>query len=106
MIATLGRNVSFVLGGTISIAILLIALLAPWLATHDIEQMDMANRFAWPSARHWLGSDNFGRDVWSRLIFGARISLTIALLSVGLATAVGTAVGLAAGYFGGWVDQV
>jgi peptide/nickel transport system permease protein len=100
------RNASLVLGTAISLAIVLAALTAPWIATHDIEQMDMANRFAWPSAQHWLGSDNFGRDLWSRLVFGARISLTIALLSVGLAAAIGTAVGLISGYFGGWVDQV
>jgi peptide/nickel transport system permease protein len=100
------RNASLVIGASISLAVLSIALFAPWLATHDIEQMDMANRFAWPSARHWLGSDNFGRDLWSRLIFGARISLSIALLSVGIAAAIGTAIGLAAGYFGGWIDQL
>jgi peptide/nickel transport system permease protein len=100
------RNASLAAGAAISLAIVILAVLAPLLATHDVEAMDMANRFAWPSARHWLGSDNFGRDVWSRLIFGARISLTIALLSVGLAAALGTAVGLASGYFGGWLDLV
>jgi peptide/nickel transport system permease protein len=97
---------SLVIGAAISLAIVLLALLAPVIATHDVEQMDMANRFAWPSWQHWLGSDNFGRDVWSRLIFGARISLTIALASVGLSAAIGTAVGLASGYLGGWVDHL
>src|SRR6478672_8339437 len=98
------RNASLVSGAAISLAILLAAAFAPLLATHGVEQMDMTNRFAWPSARHWLGSDNFGRDLWTRLIFGARISLTIAVMSVALAAAIGTTIGLAAGYFGGWVD--
>ncbi|MBI1776278.1 MAG: ABC transporter permease [Proteobacteria bacterium] len=100
------RHASLVVGAAISFAIVFSAIFAPVLATHGVEQMDMANRFAWPSWRHWLGSDNFGRDVWSRLIFGARISLTISILSVSLAATIGTAVGLAAGYFGGWVDLV
>ena len=77
------------------------------LATHGIDQMDMRNRFSWPSREHWLGTDNFGRDLWSRLIFGARISLSIAHhLGRRVAALIGTSVGLAAGYFGGWVDML
>ncbi|MFI5015273.1 MAG: ABC transporter permease [Hyphomicrobiales bacterium] len=98
------RNASLLVGAAITLAILLAAVFAPLLATHGVEQMDMANRFGWPSSRHWLGSDNFGRDLWTRLIFGARVSLTVAVLSVALAASIGTTVGLAAGYFGGWVD--
>ena len=70
------------------------AVLAPLFATHGVEQMDMRNRFAGPSAAHWLGTDNFGRDLWTRMIFGARISLSIALMSVAAAATIGTAVGL------------
>ncbi|MEO7243447.1 MAG: ABC transporter permease, partial [Variovorax sp.] len=91
-------------GLVISLAILFAAIAAPLIATHGVEQMDMRNRFASPSLAHWLGTDNFGRDLWTRLIFGARVSLTIALIPVLLAATFGTVVGIVAGYFGGWVD--
>ena len=100
------RNPSLVLGAVISLAIVVCAVLAPYVSTHGVEQMDMRNRFAGPSLRHWLGTDNFGRDLWSRLIFGARISLSIALISVSVAAVIGATVGLVAGYFGGWIDLV
>jgi peptide/nickel transport system permease protein len=64
----------------------------------------MRNRFEGPSWEHWLGTDNFGRDLWSRMVFGAQVSLSIALMSVGSAALLGTIVGLVAGYFGGWLD--
>jgi peptide/nickel transport system permease protein len=98
------RNPSLLVGGVIVVAILLVALFAPLIATHGVEQMDMRNRFAGPSLAHLLGTDNFGRDLWSRMAYGARISLSIALLSVTAAVIVGTLVGLVAGYFGGWID--
>ena len=98
------RNTSLLVGAVITITIVLLALLAPYVATHGVEQMDMRNRFAWPSAAHWLGTDNFGRDLWSRLVFGAQVSLSIAVVSVGGAALIGTTVGLIAGYFGGWID--
>jgi peptide/nickel transport system permease protein len=98
------HNTSLVVGGLITLAIVLAAVFAPLLATHGVEQMDMRQRFAGPSVSHWLGTDNFGRDLWTRMIFGARISLSIALLSVGVAATIGSIVGLIAGYFGGWID--
>ncbi len=97
-------NVSLVTGLVISLAILFAAIAAPLIATHGVEQMDMRNRFAGPSLGHWLGTDNFGRDLWTRLIFGARVSLTIALIPVFVAATLGTLVGIIAGYFGGWID--
>jgi peptide/nickel transport system permease protein len=100
------RNPSLLLGAAIALAIVLCAIFAPAIATHGVEQMDMRNRFAGPSLQHWLGTDNFGRDLWSRLVFGARISLGIALLSVSAAAAIGSAVGLLTGYFGGWTDHI
>ncbi|HJS73207.1 MAG TPA: ABC transporter permease [Vicinamibacteria bacterium] len=66
----------------------------------------MEARLEPPSSAHWLGTDNFGRDLWSRVAFGARISLTIALTSVAAGLLLGTLVGLASGYFGGFVDQI
>jgi peptide/nickel transport system permease protein len=99
-------NVSLVVGALISLTIILLAIFAPYVATHGIEQMDMRNRFDGPTMEHILGTDNFGRDLWSRLVFGARISLTIAVIAVTASAVIGTVVGLVAGYFGGWVDQV
>lgn len=100
------QNTSLVVGLVISLAIILCAIFAPYVATHGVEQMDMRNRFAGPTLEHLLGTDNFGRDLWSRMVFGARISLTIAIISVVCSAVIGTVVGLVAGYFGGWVDQV
>ncbi|GLQ10405.1 nickel ABC transporter permease [Devosia yakushimensis] len=100
------QNTSLMVGAVISLAIILCAIFAPYVATHGVEQMDMRNRFALPTAGHLLGTDNFGRDLWSRLVFGARISLTIAIVSVVCSAFIGTVVGLVAGYFGGWVDQL
>ncbi|WP_417583198.1 ABC transporter permease [Pelagibacterium sp.] len=100
------RNTSLVVGALISLAIIFCAVFAPFVATHGVEQMDMINRFAWPTPGHVLGTDNFGRDLWSRLVYGARVSLSIAIISVVCAAIVGTVVGLVSGYFGGWVDQL
>jgi len=100
------RNISLILGAIIVLAIVVCAVFAPYLSTHGIEQMDMRNRFSGPTLAHWLGTDNFGRDLWSRLIYGARVSLLIACISVFASAIIGTAVGLVAGYFGGWTDLV
>lgn len=99
-------NASLSVGGFVVIAVVAVALLAPWLTAGGPEEMDMAARLAPPSSAHWLGTDNFGRDLWTRTAFGARISLSIGLLSVFSAMLVGTLVGLIAGYFGGLTDHV
>jgi peptide/nickel transport system permease protein len=100
------RNPSLVIGALITITLVLCAAFAPYLSTHGVEQMDMRNRFSFPTPDHWLGTDNFGRDLWSRLIFGAQVSLSIAVISVTVSAGIGTIVGLAAGYFGGWIDML
>lgn len=100
------RNPSLVVGGAIVAAIFIIAVFAPWLTAFEPDQMDMANRLAPPGRGHILGTDNFGRDLWTRAAFGSRVSVVIALLSVGVAMVIGTAVGLISGYFGGWVDLI
>ena len=100
------RNPSLVAGGAIVAAIFAIAAFAPWLTAFEPEQMNMANRLAPPGGEHLLGTDNFGRDLWTRAAFGSRISVVIALVSVGAAMVIGTAVGLVSGYLGGWIDLV
>src|ERR1041384_7872266 len=92
--------------GLALIAILtLIALLAPLIAPANPLKQVLSTRLKLPSAEHWLGTDQLGRDVLSRMIYGARISLVIGIVVVGLAASVGTFVGVVAGYFGGWLDE-
>jgi peptide/nickel transport system permease protein len=98
------RHPSLVIGAVVVGVIVLVATFAPWVTSYDPEQMDMANRLAGPSRLHILGTDNFGRDLWTRVAFGARISLVIGLISVSVAAVGGTLVGLVAGYYRGWVD--
>lgn len=84
-----------------------LALAAPWIAPFDPAQTDLASRrLLSPSMAHWMGTDDLGRDLWSRVLFGARISLLIGFLSVVIAITLGTAIGAVAGYAGGWVDAV
>lgn len=99
---------SFELSGTAVLAILAAALLAPVLAPYDpTAHLDLANgRLLPPSPEHPLGTDLFSRDLLSRLLYGARLSLWIACLSIAISTVVGTGVGLAAGYLGGALDSV
>lgn len=77
----------------------------PWLAIYPFDQ-GTGPVLGGPSAEHWLGTDRSGRDLWSRLAYGARIILTLAPISVLLAVMIGVTLGLMAGYFGGWVDEV
>jgi peptide/nickel transport system permease protein len=86
--------------------LLLLAALAPVLSPYDYAEIDLRNTLASPSREHLLGTDNIGRDVLSRLIYGARVSLTVGSVAVGLQISVGSMLGLAAGFFGGIVDQV
>ncbi len=82
------------------------AALGPSLAPHDPLASDTAQALHPPSARHWFGTDDLGRDIFSRIIVAARLDMGIALASVVLAFAVGTLMGIAAGYFGGWCDRI
>ena len=92
--------------GLALIAILaLTALSAPLLAPADPLKQVLSSRLDPPSAEHWLGTDQLGRDILSRMIYGSRISLLIGVVVVGLAASVGTFVGLVAGYTGGWLDE-
>ncbi len=86
------------------LGLILVAVFAPAIAPYDPSTTDTANRFAGPSSDHWLGQDELGRDVLSRLIFGTRISLIAAAQAVALAVAIGVPLGLVSGYFGGKVD--
>ena len=84
----------------------LAALLAPWLAPYDPSLIDFSGRAQPPSAAHWLGTDQLNRDLLSRLLYGARVSLGISVVAVAVAMVVGTAWGAIAGYAGGWTDRI
>ncbi|AHG90124.1 ABC-type transporter, integral membrane subunit [Gemmatirosa kalamazoonensis] len=82
------------------------ALLAPLIARHDPTTIDLTNTLAAPSGVHWLGTDVQGRDVWARLVYGARVSLTVGVVSQALALVLGVGAGLVSGFYGKWVDDV
>jgi peptide/nickel transport system permease protein len=99
------RHPTIMIGGAILAFMVIVAILAPWLGTVDPQALAPAKRLKWPSAEYWFGTDMLGRDVYSRTIYGARVSLTVgisvALLSIGL----GMAIGLVSG-FSRWVDAI
>ena len=100
------RYPSLLVGGFVAVTMVSIAILAPWITFYPSEQMDMANRFSGPSALHWLGTDNFGRDLWTRMAYGARVSLGISFAAVFCSAVIGSTIGFIAGYFGGIVDNI
>jgi peptide/nickel transport system permease protein len=101
------RSPSAWTGGAIVAAFVLVACFAPWLAPYRLDQsMSVENIANRPSAAHWLGTDELGKDVLSRVMFGARLSLSAGLLSIVLAVVLGTPLGAIAGYFGGRLDSL
>ncbi|MCA3246538.1 MAG: ABC transporter permease [Azospirillum sp.] len=105
-LARLLRHPGAAIGGGIALFFVLIAILAPVLAPYDPMAVDWMALRSPPSAAHWFGTDEIGRDVLSRTIWGSRASLLAGLASIALALAVGVPLGLAAGYFGGWFDAL
>ncbi len=100
------RTPSFVAGASILGTIILLALFAPVVSWHDPVQQNLLDILQGPSWTHPLGTDELGRDIWARLLYGARTDLRVAFLAVLFPFVIGTAIGLVAGYFGGWVDTV
>lgn len=95
-----------VLSAVFLIVLILVAVAAPWIAPLDPNQQALANRLTPPNATNWLGTDDYGRDVLSRLIFGARASLAAAGIAVSVALAIGLPLGVVAGYVGGWFNAI
>ena len=102
----LGRSPSAVAGLIIITFYVVVALFATWLAPYSAAGQNPKDRLQSPNSRYWVGTDEFGRDIFSRLMFGATNSLTVALISVSLAFAGGTLIGTISGYVGGWTDNV
>lgn len=105
-LARVVRHRRGLIGGVAVALMLLTGVLAPLIAPHGYSNQSLLQRLQPPSAAHWLGTDGFGRDVLSRVIWGSRVSLQIGFLATALALVVGTALGSAAGYFGGAADTV
>lgn len=100
------RNPLAVIGGLIILALILTAIFAPWIAPESPIGQDLANRLLPPSADHWMGTDELGRDIFSRVVYGARITLMIVALVAIISAPLGLLIGAVSGYFGGWTDRV
>jgi peptide/nickel transport system permease protein len=100
------RSPGLMIGAVTVLAVIVLAILAPWIAPYDPNEQDPVAALMGPSAEHWFGTDFFGRDVLSRVIWGARISLSVGFLATAIGVVVGTVIGVVAGYFGGWTDRL
>jgi ABC-type dipeptide/oligopeptide/nickel transport system permease subunit len=102
----LGRDSRSLIGIAVIAVMAFLAVSAPVIARHDPLRIELRDRLAPPSANHWLGTDIQGRDIWARLVYGARVSLAVGLISQSVALLLGVTLGLLAGYYGRWVDEV
>ena len=93
------------IGFGIAVVFILAAIFAPWVATHDVTAQDLGLRYIAPNAEHWFGTDGLGRDVFSRVVYGARISLEVGITVVVISSVIGILIGAVAGFYGGWVDK-
>jgi peptide/nickel transport system permease protein len=103
---TFYKNKLMLSGGGLVLLLLVISILAPWLAPYDPGQIELTNVLTSPSIKHLFGTDQLGRDVLSRMIWGARISLKVGFVATGFAIIIGTILGAVSGYYGGWIDSV
>ena len=100
------KNFNLIIGILLVASLIFIALFANLLAPYDYDAADLGARYMPPGADHILGTDAYGRDVFSRIIYGSRIALEVAALSVGIQFILGVTFGLLCGYFGGWLDRI
>ncbi|UFT98492.1 ABC transporter permease [Radiobacillus kanasensis] len=100
------KSKTSLIGLTIISLLIVIAIFAPLVATHSPIEQDMINRYQAPSGEHWLGTDALGRDIFSRIVYGTRISIQVGLIAVGISAIVGILLGGIAGYFGKWPDLI
>ncbi|ADO42572.1 ABC transporter permease [Ketogulonicigenium vulgare] len=100
-----GRNANVVVGGALVLLIVLVAIFAPLLTPHDPSAQNLMNMLKGPSPQHPFGTDDFGRDIFARVVYGARLSLAEVAVSVGIATIVGVPLGIIAGMAGKWMDE-
>lgn len=93
------------IGLAVAVVMVVMAILAPLVARHDPNAIDLVDMLQPPSATHWLGTDVEGRDVWARLVYGARVSLAVGFVSQAISLVLGVVLGLLAGYYGRWLDE-
>lgn len=108
LLQRLARDKTALLGAILILTLIVAALFAPMLATHpaDVTEFHPAERLKGPSATHFLGTDRMGSDIYSRLLFGARITIVIALIAVGTSVLIGVPIGLLAGYYRTWISEM
>jgi len=94
------------IGGTLVLGVALLALLAPWIAPYDPTDIDVSVILMPPSWQHWCGTDTLGRDVFSRMLYGARVSLAVGFVAVGISLILGLILGAVSGFFGGRTDSI
>ncbi|KPX46407.1 Dipeptide ABC transporter, permease protein DppC [Pseudomonas syringae pv. helianthi] len=100
------RNPMTLAGLIVIGTLMIVALFAPWIATHDPLAQDLSGALRMPGAQNWFGTDEYGRDVFSRLVYGSRITLYIVMLVTVIVGPIGLLIGTVSGYFGGWVDSL
>lgn len=108
LLRRLASDKTALLGAILILLLIMVAVLAPWLATHpqDVAEFHPAERLKGPSIEHFFGTDRMGSDVYSRLLFGARITITIAVIAVGVSVLIGVPIGLVAGYYRTWLSEL
>lgn len=100
------RNKLSMVGLTVILLLIIVAIFADQIAPYGFAEQDLANQFAKPSSEHLFGTDDLGRDIFSRVVYGSRISLKVGFISVGIALVLGVAIGAITGYFGGRIDNI
>lgn len=105
-VTMLGRNRVMSAAAAVVVAVVLGAILAPWIAPHDPKAIDFSVKLEAPNFIHWFGTDALGRDIFSQVLHGARLSLMVGVSAVVIAMLIGMPIGLIAGYFGGWIDMI
>ncbi|WP_084500752.1 ABC transporter permease [Halalkalibacillus halophilus] len=105
MFGRLFQNKLAVFGGVVTFGLIFTAIFAAWLAPHDPTEQNYSAVLQGPSLEYWFGTDNLGRDLFSRVIYGAQVSLQAGLISVGIALAIGVPIGLISGYYRGFLDE-
>jgi peptide/nickel transport system permease protein len=106
LLAQFRSNKTAIAGAVVVGIFLVLALIAPWISPYNPDAQNLAHSLQAPSMAHWLGTDQFGRDELSRVLYGSRVSLGIGIASIAVSLVVGGTLGVIAGFFGGWVDMI
>lgn len=104
--SNINRNLLLFLGAAIVLFFIIVAIFAPFIATYDPSATNLKCTFLPPSSKHFFGTDDIGRDVFSRVVYGSRVSLFVGFIAVGISLIIGVILGLASGYYGGKVDSI